>query len=390
MSLRLIIVLPILASWAAAAPGTDRSFDDITAVSPSGEWKVTANSPYNRIRGHSVWQRDFVYSSFRRGGTEPVWMRKQEEQQPYEDSPVRITVADDGAVAILTGEGQVVFIDSSGRNRASIDDFKALISDADREIYGVHSSAGLIWSPNSLWYFLPTDSRQLFVVRLWWGRRIIIDPESGEVVRPSKELAKPAGQVETERTIALLGKYEFDPLPEEDVEDILLGAYLAGVLQIKALVPWLQNLEQSEHVGLTSLRGGSSGEDLVSPFILQCHTARQVARLSLRRLGATTTSLPIYEFKLPGPEEGYLRPLPLAHSIESQFPLVKQGMTVREVLNVVGSPDFVVADGWEYDIAGSSPATPVIEWESGRVRRTSETEARWKEGLARDWHVMLF
>lgn len=386
---RLIMVVPILLAWTVTASGTDRSFSDITVWSPSGEWKVTAASPDNRIRGRRPWQKNFVYSAFRHHGTELAWTRKQAEQQPHEDSPVHITVADNGWVAILTGRSQVVFVDSMGHKGGRVEDFKELIPRADREAREISYSGGLVWGPYSLWYFLPTESEQLFVVRLWWGRRIIIDPESGEAVRPTEEITKLADQMETERAVALLGKYEFDPLPEEDEEAILLGAYLAGKLHIEALIPWLQNLEKSEYTGITSFTGGD-GPDHVDPFIFRCHTARQVARLSLRRLGANTTSLPIYEFSLPGPGDRYLHPSPPEQSVESQFPLVMQGMTAQEVLKTVGSPDFVVGDSWEYDVAGAAPATLVIEWKDGQVLRTRKTEAKWKEELSRDLHIVLF
>lgn len=96
---------------ATACLATVRSFDDIIAFSPNGEWKVSAISPDNRRRDDVIFggQSNFVYSAFNEQGAKLVWTRKQAAQEPEEYSPVRVVVADDGWVAIQTKRDRLVF-----------------------------------------------------------------------------------------------------------------------------------------------------------------------------------------------------------------------------------------------------------------------------------------
>ncbi len=64
-------------------------------------------------------------------------------------------------------------------------------------------------------------------------------------------------------------------------------------------------------------------------------------------------------------------------------------MTVEEVVKLVGSPDYVIGDAWEFDTAGEAPATLVIEWKANRVWKTRKLPAKWQDGWTRD-HVLHF
>lgn len=65
-------------------------------------------------------------------------------------------------------------------------------------------------------------------------------------------------------------------------------------------------------------------------------------------------------------------------------------MTAENVLENIGSPDFVVGECWEYDAAGDSPMTFVIERDDGQVAKTENVAPKWTEGLERDQHIALF
>lgn len=369
---------------------TDRSFGDIVAFSPNNAWKVIASSPDNATPVRRPWQDNFVYSAVREGETKPHWTREQSSQDPYEGSPVAVVVADNGWVAIHTGLDQLVFIDSQGCNRARVDDIKACIPKGELASHGVGSSGGLIWSPFSLWYFLPVQDEQLFVVRLWWGRQIFIRPDSGELVREDLDLQSLASRVERERAMSLLAIYSGDSLSEADASQVLLGAYLAGALQIKEVIPWLHQLEHSNYVGVEASRLGWDRTSDLDPFSFRCYSARQISRLSLRRLGAAVNATPIYEFRLAGRESEYFstdsQPDPNGLDVSR----VQVGMTAENVLEHIGSPDFVVGECWEYDLAGDSPMTFVIEWKDGRVACTERDVPRWMEGLERDRQIARF
>jgi len=385
-----IVAAFILAFAAELCFATDRSFEDIVAFSPNNTWRITAQSPANRSSVHRPWQNDFLYSAFRNGETHPHWTRQQSTQKPYEDSPVRVTVADNGWVAIQTGSDQLIFVDPAGRSAARVDDVKKRIPENDLTTYGVGSSGGLIWSPYSLWYFLPVKVDQLFVVRLWWGRQIIINPQTGESVHEAESLQQLMNRQECEGAISLLARYTCDPISEADTSSILLGAYLAGVLQIKDVIPWLQQLEQSNFVGIEASRLGEGRKNSVDPFTFRCFTARQVSRLSLRRLGAAVSSTPAYEFKPTESESKIVGPNSQNRSNSNNFLLVQLGMTAETLMENVGSPDFVTGNCWEYDVPGDSPMTFIVEWTRRRVVRTEKVAPKWSEGRERDRQIVLF
>jgi len=390
MRTRYILGLLLTAIPITTCSATDRSFDDIVANSPDGKWKVTARSPYNQSSGYHPWQDEFVYSAFKGQQAKPVWTRHQENQEPYEGSPVRVVVADGGWVVIHTARDQIAFIDPTGRNRGRVDDVKANLPKVDREDFAVESSAGLIWAPYSLWYHLTVAEKRLFVVRLWWGHRIIFDPETGRPVRETAAFDKIADQYEIERTLTMLAQYEREPPEASTAQTILLGAHLAGTLQIADAVPFLRALERSEYIGTTSFRASRVKGGGVDPFSFRKYNIRQVSQLSLRRLGKTPASLPVYEFSRLGRVDEYVRPAAMSEPRDKQVSLVKRKMTVQQVLDLLGSPDFVEGNGWEFDLVGDSPRTVVVQWESGHVLRIIERPPKWKQWAVRDKSIVLF
>ncbi|MDY0165012.1 MAG: hypothetical protein RBS80_00625 [Thermoguttaceae bacterium] len=378
---------------ATACLGTVKFFNDIIAFSPDGEWKVTAISPDNQRPNDSFdfgFQSNFVYSAFNDRGTKLVWTRKQAAQEPEEYSPVRVVVANDGWVAIHTNWDRLVFVDPAGRNRGRVDDLKEQWPEADLKRYAIGSTVGLIWDPKSLWYFLNAERQRLFVVRAWWGRRIVIDPASGKPVPHCEAIDQQAERYERERALWLLGEYYGDFAAEANVPSILLGAHLAMSLRLKDAGRILRDIEQSEYAAMTLVRLACEPAAGVDPFSFRCFRARQLSRLALRRLGQETTTLPIYEFAFGDREVGYFRPKPPAHSVQAGFPLVKEGMTPEEVLNLIGSPDFVVGEAWEFDTAGDAPATLVVEWKDGCVSQTRKVKAKWNDGLTREQDMVMF
>jgi hypothetical protein len=368
--------------------GTDRYFDDLVAVSPNQQWKLTAISPDNRETGyHVVWQDEFVYSAYRYRGEEPVWTREQEKQEPSEGPPTRITISDDGWAAIGTGWDQLIFVSPAGHNHGRVDDLKSLLKLADIESFGVGSSAGLIWSPYSLWYFAEFERQRLFVIRLWWGNRLVIDPTTGKLLTATARTAKVLRQCETDHAIDLLKEYKTDSKVVQD--SVLLGAYLAGALKLKDAVPLLRMLERSESRDIVLRRFGNREAGDIDSFSYRCHYARQVSRLSLRRLGEKTSSWPTYEFMQNCPDKEYFRPGPVARLNDGHFRRVKPGMTPEGVLARIGSPDFVSGDRWEFDVNANSEATYIVKWKEGKVTQTRRIKPRWINGLERDEHIVL-
>ncbi|WP_168564978.1 outer membrane protein assembly factor BamE [Crateriforma spongiae] len=374
----LLIATSILASYGNA---TDRSFDDISAQSPNGVWRLDAKSPDNRIDGYHPWQDDFVYTMHK--GGRRVWSREQNKQEPEEYSPTRIVVADDGWTAIHTGWDQLVFVDANGRNCGRIDDLKELLSKKDRSEFTTWSTAGVIWTPYSLWHFAIIDGKRIFVIRLWWGHQLIFDPENGHRLKMTPSYAKPIRDLQVDHCRKVLANAVADGINDDSADNLLTPALLAGQLDIRDAIPHLRELEKSEFVGLY---GGSMATDIepgaINPFFIQQFTLRQVSQLSLRRLGESPKTLPVFEFPKHR-ASGNLRP-ERQNDRAKQIVSVKNGMSAEDVLKILGSPDFIDYSEWSYDLDGDDPKTATITWDSYEVKSINVTKPLWRDGLSRD------
>lgn len=385
--MRLAILLVAMTSLVSHCDATDRIYADITAESPNGEWRLDAKSPDNRVDGYHPWQDDFVYTMHKDG--RQIWKRNQAEQDPSEDSPSKIVVADDGWVAIHTGWDQLVFIDDNGRNRGRVDDLKKLLTQRDRSEFTTLSSAGIIWEPYSLWHFANVSGKRIFAIRLWWGNQLILDPENGERVHPGRTEVKRIREWQVEHCRHQLAEAVADGIDDDSADKLLTPALLAGQLEIRDTIPHLRELEQSEFVGLY---GGSMASDIapgsINPFFIQQYTLRQIAQLSLRRLGESPKPLPVFEFPKRR-ADGNFRPEPQERH-EAQLASIKSGMSAQEVLEILGSPDFISYPEWSYDLEGVDPKSATISWESHKVKDVNITNPLWGDGLSRDKAVVNF
>ncbi|XZE20164.1 hypothetical protein SH449x_000022 [Pirellulaceae bacterium SH449] len=380
MRFKSCLLIPLFL-WVSICFGSDQYFPDIHAQSSNGEWRVEAVSPDNRRKGSRGWQKDFVYSLHREG--KKIWERKQAEQSVREDSPVGISVSDDGWVAIYTGGDQLLFVDVNGQNRGRVPSVKINLTDKERSEFKVWTIEGMSWSPFSIWRFVNFDSRTLFVVYTWWGGGIVFDPVTGDSVRiiPTIEASIRKYQIEYCRT--LLENSNADILWDDVDQEVLVAALLAGQLGMKETIRDLRRLQHSEY---SDRSGGVLGLEMehgaVDPFFTRQFTLRQICHLSLRRLGESPRALHVHEFLLVG-TDNYFNP-PAQEDREKMLDFVKSGMSPEEVLDILGSPDFIYYPEWSYDLDGKSPATAKISWKNGKVTDVSLSEPLWLQGKKRD------
>ena len=380
--MRIFLFLVALIFTASKSVATDRFFDDLSVSSQNKQWRLDAKSPDNRIKRYHPWQDEFVYTMFKSG--KQFWQRKQVDQDPEEGSPIKRTVASNGWAAIRTDQDQLMFVDPRGQNSSHIDDLTQCLSAQDKREFTTWSSGGLIWAPFSLWHFIDLSDRSLFVIRLWWGQQLVLDACTGERVDLTPVIgdAIRSFQIDYCRTELLLAVA--DGVGDGNVDRIMTAAYLAGLLRINDAVGHLKELEKSEHVGLY---GGTMGTSLengeIDPFFIQQFSLRQVAQLSLRRLGVAPALLPVYEFKQGG-SRTLFRPRGRTAPTEQSLARIKQGMTPREVLDILGSPDLVDYPEWSFDLDGENAKSVTVSWDSGSVKDIKTSPPLWKTGLSRD------
>jgi len=218
------------------------------------------------------------------------------------------------------------------------------------------------WSQNRLAYFTP--GQRHFVVRAWWGDRVVIALDQLRQVTPS-DLADELRQAESQ--IMLMGlreviaRIEAGETPEHndpssDVIDCSIStlAYLPGLLGLAEAVPLLRVLEE----------WWGHASECWSSFKYYTPYHRRLAQNSLRQLGERPRGYPALRFTegekrrflrqpQPGPIDGPTRHASLAR-IRTETPLA-------EVYRLLGGPDDIDGRFWRYDVDVDPPYT-VLLW----------------------------
>lgn len=405
-----LAVLGAILVCSGKAGATDRFYRDISTCSPNGQYEVEARSPDNKPgAGFKVFQASFVYTCTDRKTQEVLWTRKQamEEPQssgtsgagyalPKEDSPIEIHVSDGGWTAILTGRYEIIAVNPNGHDTCKIGLWEALSQDEQKKY--VHlTTGGPTWAEGSLWYFLNVGKQHLFVVRPWWGRRILADIEKGQLAAETPIITKAIATYERSYVLTQLGTGVKTRIKWEKGESCELvwpvrnAAYLAGTLQIREAIPLLRQLEDSTYSGSNSGRGLSFDErpeGEIAPDSYNTLTLRQTIQFSLRRLGETPRPLsPItfrMEYKDYKKNRTYVAEGP-AVPRHTNIDEVQTGMMAMQVLSLLGGPDFVGYNTWEYDMDSVPPITLLIKWDALHVVRIEKkTPPLWKDGFPRD------
>jgi hypothetical protein len=414
-SVSFVVALVVALLWIVQAEATDRIFRDIVAISPSGQYEVQARSPDNKSKeGYRAFQKYFVYTFKDKKSGKNLWTRKQpmktvpDRNDPsgtytYADeaSPVDIFVSDAGWTVIRTGWDEVIAVGIEGKDRCCIKLLSEAFTKEEVGKYVHQTTAGPKWSQFSLWYFLDFSDRRMFVVRPWWGRSTVIDLEKGRITETTKGLSAAVSAEERHVVLTELAKgvdsrkrckNPDDYKPEYET---YTAADLAGQLKIAEAVPLLRQLEDTSYCGC-SVSGGlsslekSDGE--VDPHSYEELGFRQKVQLSLRRLGATPKPLPVYFFEVRFADYNKNHPYtpkPLTAPRHANVEKIKKGMMAEQVLALIGSPDYVGYDTWEYDMDAKLPFTLILKWDARRViGLEKKTPPVWQDGFARDKNMV--
>ena len=395
----LLTAVGLAISLASTANSTDRFFPDLSVTSPSGKYRVDANSPDNQETGFNSFQSRFTYRLIHTENNETVWTREQPMGKPValsddstvtipspdEASPVAIYVSDTGATAIRTAWDELIVISLTGQVKGKTDLLEDAFSKEENEKYVHDTTAGPFWAGLSAWYFITTLDGEYFVVRPWWGRRIVIDVAAGTPIRPGTTLTSDAKT--RERHLALLALQGNDKTESKRLS-IKTAAYLAGVLKIKQAIPLLKKLEKSDCIDSSVFDGLSLSDDLrsgVDPNSYSTFSHRQIAQLSLRRLGVAPASLPCHSFETI--KNGISSPFIVPELTRQRFAAMselKQDMPAEQVLALVGAPDFISHDEWSYDFDGDDACSLTLTFSGQRVVAIRRDAPLWKSGHVRD------
>jgi hypothetical protein len=396
------LTVSICAIW-SSAHATDRNYSDIATTSPSKQYRIEAKSPDNANKEkRKAFQRSFVYTATDSTTNQVLWTRMQAE-----GSPVHIYVSDEGWTVIRTAYDELFAVDFEGHSYATVDIMDDGLTAEERAKYVQYSTAGPMWAGHSHWYFLELGDQTLFVVRPWWGRRIIVDIQAGEIIDETKVIADEATATEREYVIAELTKgVASKELNHNAIYALQKAAFLASQLQVTETIPMLEQLQKisyfgSSRVDMSLLIQMKKDEDnvtnnpdvgKVTSYSYSTNELRQVIHLALRRLGKKPKPLPVTLFSVNYRDyqknHAYV---PTDRSVprEENATVEMIDMSPQQVLDLIGSPDFVVWRAWEYDMDADEPFTLIVSWKENKVIQVErKTSARWQNGLVRDGHII--
>jgi hypothetical protein len=260
------------------------------------------------------------------------------------------------------GNYQIHLLDERENPLRSIDLASSL---PDFSRFAHPTTAGMSWSQQRLVYFTPGQSH--FVVRAWWGARLVIALDQLRPIDPqplTDELRGIEGEIVLRGLRQLVADIENGEQPpydrlSTDVTHCTVGtvAHFPGLLGLSEAVPLLRVLEE---------RLVGSGQ-WYSSFAYRLHEARLLAQISLRRLEekprgypaltfAETEKRPYLRRPQPGPIDGRTR--------HANLPRIKRSTPLAEVYPLLGAPDEVGrgngSDFWRYDVDAEPPYTVVL------------------------------
>lgn len=403
--LALSAMLLILSAAPSVARASERLYPDFSATSPSGQYRFDAKSPDNARQVRRAFQRGFVYTFTDTTTNTILWTRAQPKEG--EDSPIAAWIHDSGTLVVRTGWDQLLTFSRSDPVPVGIVSVFEQLPESERSQHSRRTSAGLQWSGSSRWYFMSIEDRLHFVVRAWWGRRVIVECASGRPVQSDPDIQRAV--VESERTDILqtlrIASKRPDIVrdPRTDAPDWLYASDVVTAIQIAGkdglseAIPMLMELEKWSYVGTASTAtlqlDNPLPEGYVDPFSWGEYTVRAKAQSALRRLGVRPAGLPATCFWHANKDFKNREPVcvdQVAHREES-CAKVRVGMPPSEVLNTIGAPDAVTSaegEAWEYDIDSEEPFTLRVRWTTISPPTVSGIERvtppRWMDGTARD------
>jgi hypothetical protein len=251
-----------------------------------------------------------------------------------------------------------------------------------------------------LWYFLDVGDAHLFVIRTWWRHRIIVNIGTGAISEMTSLRSKAINEAEHHYLISALAKgIETQREWEKDghssqARPVIEAAYLSGQSKLFDAIGFLRQFEGSTYFSSSTF--GSWGRSIefngeVDPLSYSTSTLRQVAQLSLRRLGETPRPFPVTEFKkrfADSTKDTEYAPPALEGPRHSRVDEVKSGMTAEQVLTLIGAPDYIESDTWEYDMDAKPAYSLILKWQARSIIRVErKSPALWKDGLKRDAQI---
>lgn len=265
------------------------------------------------------------------------------------------------------GNSRIHLLDEQGEILRSLD-LSAALDGYSR--FAHWTTAGMGWNEQLLAYFTELQGVHYFVVRPWWGARLVISLDELCPVN-SQTMAEELRNVECRLVLTALRRLvtetENGDEPEFDRSTRILHAtvntlvHFPGLLELHQAIPFLQVLEARSLISST----------WHSVFTYHKHSARQLIQISLRRLGEKPRCYPVLTFvessRLQAERAALLasqnEPIdgPTRHS---RLDRIRKSTPLAEVYQLLGAPDYIewskAGNCWRYDIDADEPYTLLL------------------------------
>ena len=342
------------------------SYPDIFSESDNGEFRIEVVGS----QGKNDFFRDqsgFVYRLISKCSGEELWSWRPEEKQGLADYPHDAWVNDLGWVVVRLHEwfhAGILVLSPQGRfvmlrpiqSFLETDEPGILQDETDSHIGG--TSAGPSWEASSINAFHSFEGKPFWSILTWWGRRIVIELDSGNVVdEVEASQRKLISKVERDWILTNLShaarlesEQELRNRWSELFYDCYTAAYHAGCFKVAEAEASLRILETS------SYSGGSGPSDW---FGHQSLPLRMIAKMSLLKNGFEPRW---YANMIIADSESNERceyPEPAIDRNEETFQI---GMSQPQLLKEIGVPEFL-RNTWDYSLGtAESPSTVRIHW----------------------------
>jgi hypothetical protein len=239
------------------------------------------------------------------------------------------------------------------------------VPQAEYEKWVHETTAGPEWAGLSLHYFSSSGNELFFTVRTFWDRRITLNVRQCKPAAVTPAISEILDAAERRTAMQILTSAsgeKFVDAHDGSVDfDVQTAAFIAGKLGIREAVPLLLQLEQLA-------TEPSSSTYVIDGLCYKENRPRQIAQLSLRRLGVSSNGYPATFVEIPGTRPAWKMPFQFANTTRSKAAyLITVGMGVKDVARILGYPDYLdgyhvrgIGDDdsvWEYDIDSAEPLT---------------------------------
>ena len=390
------ILIAIIAT-ATPSAATDRYFHNFTAASPGGEFELEARSAANDAspRGVVPFAGDFQLTLRRTVDRTVIWT----DSRPEFAQLIGGHVSESGWVVLWDGRDELIAVAPAGGETVGRLSIRDAVPESERLKYTFDSTAGWHWSWLSHWYFIEIENSPHFVLRTYWGRRLLMNLERGEDVAIAPDTAKLLDTAERGLVLSILATAVNEEWPmglgqphrtlwrtaQSNRDRAAAAAHLAGILKVHDAAPLLEAIEGSDSSARVEDPPPGVWPDRTG---LQELPVTRAAQLSLRRLGAPLRGAAPMDAAWWDRMNGentvrYFRISP--GRTEAALNSIHPGISLDDVLRTIGPPDYRTRMEWQYDLEGDECTLVISHARDGeKVGGVRRAPAAWLDGDERD------